>query len=522
MPQNYDTMTHSDLTQTLLSVQNVSMSFQKYRIGVDSLKELVVRVFKHDLQKNKFQCLENVSFQIDRGEAVALIGKNGAGKSTLLKIVCGILPPEHGNVRCNGRITPLLRLGAGFDSNADGIENIYLNAAILGYTKKEIDDKMPAILEFSIVNEGSDIAKDVRVDMIWPAGMIPSDSLSTVGDIAPGATRLFKRAFVLDSTVAPSAQHSIVASITEFTGKHKDIKYFLFETGKMNMEVNLMTGQTPAAPSYYSQMQDIMLETADGKTIERSELLTGLTQTATPDIYKYALIIGNEDYNSFKQQTLYEPNVDFATNDADAFKEYAVKIVGVPEENIIMLKNATYSQMKFNINKLARIAGIYPGNVELYVYYAGHGQVDGKSKESFLIVSTTAPSEGIRLEDLYATISGSGCKRAMMFLDACYSGMGRGIIIQPKKTPVSGNMVVMTASSATQRSMPYEEKKHGMFTYFLLKKLKDTSGDITIEELFNDVKANVQSNSVWINDSEQTPELISGPGIDENWKSWKL
>ena len=393
------------------------------------------------------------------------------------------------------------------------------------HSENQLNPGNAAILEFSIANEGSDIAKDVKVNMIWPAGMIPADTISIVGDIAPGATRMFKRTFVLDSTVAPSAQHSIVASVTEFTGKHKDIKYFLFETGKMNMEVNLMTGQTSAVPSYYSQMQDIMLETADGKTIERSELLTGLTQTATPDIYKYALIIGNEDYNSFKQQTLYEPNVDFATNDADAFKEYAVKIVGVPEENIIMLKNATYSQMKFNINKLARIAGIYPGNVELYVYYAGHGQVDGKSKESFLIpvdVSTTAPSEGIRLEDLYATISGSGCKRAMMFLDACYSGMGRGIIIQPKKTPVSGNMVVMTASSATQRSMPYEEKKHGMFTYFLLKKLKDTSGDITIEELFNDVKANVQSNSVWINDSEQTPELISGPGIDENWKSWKL
>ena len=83
-------------------------------------------------------------------------------------------------------------------------------------------------------------------------------------------------------------------------------------------------------------------------------------------------------------------------------------------------------------------------------------------------------------------------------------------------------MIVMTASSATQRSMPYEEKKHGMFTYFLLKKLRDTKGDITIEDLYQDVKANVQSNSVWINDSEQTPELISGPGIDENWKSWKL
>ncbi len=195
MPQNYDTMTHSDLTQTLLSVQNVSMSFQKYRIGVDSLKELVVRVFKHDLQKNKFQCLENVSFHIDRGEAVALIGKNGAGKSTLLKIVCGILPPEHGNVRCNGRITPLLRLGAGFDSNADGIENIYLNAAILGYTKKEIDDKMPAILEFSELGDfiyapiktyssGMLARLGFSIAVNMPSEILLIDEILAVGDLA--------------------------------------------------------------------------------------------------------------------------------------------------------------------------------------------------------------------------------------------------------------------------------------------------------------------------------------------------
>ena len=100
-------MTHSDSKETLLSVQNVSMSFYKYQVGVDSLKELVVRIFKRDLKKNRFQCLKNVSFRIDRGEAVALIGKNGAGKSTLLKIVSGILPPEHGSVQCLGRITPM-------------------------------------------------------------------------------------------------------------------------------------------------------------------------------------------------------------------------------------------------------------------------------------------------------------------------------------------------------------------------------------------------------------------------------
>ena len=133
----------------LLEVRDVTMKFNKYEVGVNSLKELVVRAFKKNLKRKKFECLKGVSFDVHRGEAVALIGRNGAGKSTLLKIVSGILKPTTGYAKRYGRITPLLRLGAGFDGNATGLENIYLNAAILGYTKKDIDEKVPAIIEFS-------------------------------------------------------------------------------------------------------------------------------------------------------------------------------------------------------------------------------------------------------------------------------------------------------------------------------------------------------------------------------------
>ena len=133
----------------VLEVRDVTMKYNKYEVSVNSLKELVVRAFKKNLQKKKFECLKGVSFDVHKGEAVALMGRNGAGKSTLLKIVSGILKPTSGYAKRYGRITPLLQLGAGFDGNATGIENIYLNAAILGYTKTEINAKIKEIIEFS-------------------------------------------------------------------------------------------------------------------------------------------------------------------------------------------------------------------------------------------------------------------------------------------------------------------------------------------------------------------------------------
>ena len=133
----------------VLEVHDVTMKFSRYDVGVDSLKELIVRAFKGDLRREKFVCLKHVSFTINRGEAVAVIGRNGVGKSTLLKIVSGILKPTSGWARTYGRISPLLKLGAGFDGNATGMENIYLNTAIMGYTKKEIDAKIDEIIEFS-------------------------------------------------------------------------------------------------------------------------------------------------------------------------------------------------------------------------------------------------------------------------------------------------------------------------------------------------------------------------------------
>ena len=133
-----------------IEVNNVSLSFEVATEKIDNLKELFIRTLKRNKGNiTKFQALKDVSFKIYKGEKIGIIGYNGAGKSTLLNVITGIYPPETGEVKTYGRISPLLALGAGFDHNYSGRENIYLNGAIMGYSKKFLQSKYDEIVEFS-------------------------------------------------------------------------------------------------------------------------------------------------------------------------------------------------------------------------------------------------------------------------------------------------------------------------------------------------------------------------------------
>lgn len=136
-------------SENVIEVENVSMDFYRRDEKIDNLKEFIVRLFKGKLERKKERILENVSFELKKGESIGLIGHNGAGKSTLLKIISDIIVPTEGSVRTHGVIAPLLNLGAGFDYEATGKENVYLNGAILGYSKKELARKYEEIVEFS-------------------------------------------------------------------------------------------------------------------------------------------------------------------------------------------------------------------------------------------------------------------------------------------------------------------------------------------------------------------------------------
>lgn len=133
----------------MIKVEHVSMKFRLTTDKILSLKEYIIALLKGKLQYEEFWALKDISFEINKGEVVGIIGKNGAGKSTLLKIIAGVLKPTEGRIIANGNIVPMLELGSGFDIELSGKENIFLNGAILGYSEEFLKEKYEEIVEFS-------------------------------------------------------------------------------------------------------------------------------------------------------------------------------------------------------------------------------------------------------------------------------------------------------------------------------------------------------------------------------------
>lgn len=125
------------------------MNFRMVNDKIDSLKEYFVKLLQGKLVYNKLTVLDDITFSVEKGEVIGIIGRNGAGKSTLLKIISGVLQPTSGQVETFGNIVPMLELGAGFDAELSGKENIYLNGAILGYSEQFLNEKFDEIVEFS-------------------------------------------------------------------------------------------------------------------------------------------------------------------------------------------------------------------------------------------------------------------------------------------------------------------------------------------------------------------------------------
>jgi uncharacterized caspase-like protein len=243
----------------------------------------------------------------------------------------------------------------------------------------------------------------------------------------------------------------------------------------------------------------------------------------------FAIVIANENYKNVEM-------VENAANDGAVMAKYLNQTVGIPEKQVFTYINATYGDMVDALDKISNIAKAYGGSdFNVIYYYAGHGVPDETSKEAYLLPVDGKPgssSVNIPLSTLYSRLGSLGASSVYVMLDACFSGtqrgdgmlaMARGVAIKAKTAEPQGNMIVLSAAQGDETAYPYRSQSHGMFTYFLLKKLQETSGNVTFGDLSDYVIDNVRKTSVIENDGKlQTPTVRASLAVGDSWRTQKL
>ena len=241
----------------------------------------------------------------------------------------------------------------------------------------------------------------------------------------------------------------------------------------------------------------------------------------------FVFIVANENYPQTK--------VPFALNDGRVFKAYCQKTLGIPEQNIKIYEDATYGNLVSAINKIKEIADVFDGEARIIFYYAGHGVPNEKDNTPYLLpvdgLSNNSSVTGYSLIKLNQELGNLRAKSVTVLLDACFSGVkregdmlasSRGVAIKVINPRPVGNMIVFTASSGDETAHQYQEKGHGLFTYYLLKKLQETKGDLTYQELSDYVIREVKRQSVVINSKRQTPTLTISDTMNNAWSNLKI
>ena len=280
------------------------------------------------------------------------------------------------------------------------------------------------------------------------------------------------------------------------------------------------------------------LENSEGSksktTISKKEVVIGVSDVDVnipvnrrANENTFAVIIANEKYSLV-------PTVPMAGNDGKIFAEYCKKTLGLPDENILQYPDATYGEMLRAMKDIKNIASAYP-DIKVIFYYAGHGVPNEATRDAFLLpIDADGKQTEVcyPLKKLYAELSALGTQSVIVFLDACFSGAtgdgkslmasARGVEIETNEEEVLGNLVIFSATTSGQTAYPYKERSHGLFTYYLLKKLQESKGNTTLGELGNYITKNVQQRSVLINHKIQTPTVTPSSGMLERWEKMKL
>ena len=276
-----------------------------------------------------------------------------------------------------------------------------------------------------------------------------------------------------------------------------------------------------------SEDVEIQLEKPKAEITYISDVDQNLPETTQMRENTLAVVIGNENYANVAP-------VQFALNDASMFAEYCRKVLGVPEKQVIYLPDATYGSLVGTMADVKNIAETFKeGELTLIFYYAGHGIPNEQTKDAYLMpIDADAQKTNICYPTgkLINDLASTGARNIVVFLDACFSGAqrgegvlaeNRGVVIKPKEVAPKGQMVMFSSAMGDETAWPYKEKGHGLFTYFLLKKLQQSAGEATLDELSDYLVMQVRRQSA-LNLKKQTPTVVPSVAVGEEWREWKL
>lgn len=300
----------------------------------------------------------------------------------------------------------------------------------------------------------------------------------------------------------------------EYSQTHVDIAFKDIDYGQFTSTAS----SAPAKNNY----------TTNSVSVGASDVDVNIPLSKAVNPKTFAVIIANENYEAVA-------DVPMALNDGKVFAEYCQRALGLPKENIRYYENASYGIMLGAIKDIKDISSAYAdSDMNVIFYYSGHGIPDESSRDGYLL---PVDADGRQMEvcyslnRLYSELGSLQAESVTVFMDACFSGAkrdgdviiaARGVALKPKQAAPSGNMVIFSAASGDETAFPYTEKQHGLFTYYLLKKLQESEGNATLGELSEYLIENVKRQSVIVNHKSQTPTVAVSFRMAETWKDLKL
>ena len=410
--------------------------------------------------------------------------------------------PFHLTVNTKAFVAPMLKI---------------TDHAITG-TSSTLQKKIPFNLQLLLQNVKYGDAENVDVTISVPENVyiLDGNKITHFDNVESGKVHSLEYTMIANNNYAGT---SIPVDITirEKFGRYSENKHI-----DLDFNQNFASGKIAVNEVKTGPQRDIRIASI-GSAVDKN-----IPGTSTVNDKTFAVIIANENYQNAS-------NVPFAINDGGTFRSYCEKTLGIPQSNIRYVPNATLNNILGAVSWLENVMNSYEGQAKAIFYYAGHGIPDEASKDSYLLPVDGIGSNvrtGYKLQNLYASLGKMPSKSTTVFLDACFSGANRdgeminpslrGVVIRANAAAPGGNMVVFSAAQGSETAMPYSEESHGMFTYFLLKKLQETKGDVTYEELGDYIRQNVARQSIVLNGKSQTPCVTPSASLGTSWQSWTL